>query len=309
MREATESGASFVEVLHGDARTLAARLDEHPTAARAQFGLIYMDPPYNVGKAHTARGARGLRRDGARAFEDAFETTAELVSLLIDALGPLVPRMADEGSLVVHMDARAVHDAKVGLDGLLGEGAYRGEIIWVPGNGARGKGVPRTHQTLLVYARSPRDRTRWDDAHPDLREPYAEGSLGTHFRREDASGRRYRERAIGGRVYRYYADEGRRLGSVWTDIPAMAANTPLAQETTGYPTQKPLRLLERLIRATTRPGDWVLDPMCGSGTTLVAARGLGRATIGNDAGQLAVTLTKARLSKRAGAPSASPDGS
>jgi len=100
---------------------------------------------------------------------------------------------------------------------------------------------------------------------------------------------------IGGKAYRYYADAGRMRGSVWDDLPAMAANTPLRKETTGYPTQKPLALLERIVRATTAPGDVVLDPMCGSGTTLLAAARLDRRFVGNDASPLAIETTRQRF--------------
>jgi site-specific DNA-methyltransferase (adenine-specific) len=116
-----------------------------------------------------------------------------------------------------------------------------------------------------------------------------------HFRNVDPSGRRYRERTIGGKVYRYYADEGRRLGSVWTDCPAMSANTPLTRETTGYPTQKPLRLLDRIVRIATEEGGRVLDPMCGSGTTLVAARAAGRISVGIDQSPIACKVARKRL--------------
>ena len=116
-----------------------------------------------------------------------------------------------------------------------------------------------------------------------------------HFRHVDSDGRRYREREIGGKVYRYYEDQGRRLGSVWTDCPAMLANTPLVAETSGYPTQKPLKLLERIILLATNPGDRVLDPMCGSGTTLVAARKLGRRWMGIDESPIAIETTALRL--------------
>src|SRR6185369_17405742 len=98
---------------------------------------------------------------------------------------------------------------------------------------------------------------------PTLREPSAGTSLEMHFTNEDEQGRRYRERTIGDRTYRYYADAGRRLGSVWIDIPAMVANTPLRREATGYPTQKPERLLERIIRASSHEGQVVADLMCG----------------------------------------------
>src|SRR5690606_27495790 len=117
---------------------------------------------------------------------------------------------------------------------------------------------------------------------PALREPFSDTSLKMHFTHTDDTGRRFRERRINQRTYRYYADEGRRIGSVWLDCPAMTANTPLTGETTGYPTQKPETLLERIIVASTLPGGAVLDPMCGSGTTLAVACKLGRSYAGCD---------------------------
>ena len=122
-----------------------------------------------------------------------------------------------------------------------------------------------------------------------------------HFTNVDAGGRRYRERTIGGRTYRYYADEGRALGSVWTDCPAMVANTPLRRETTGYPTQKPLKLLDRIVRASSREGGLVVDPFCGSGTTLVAAARLGRRFAGATSGssrRAGIETSSERLPRR-----------
>jgi site-specific DNA-methyltransferase (adenine-specific) len=150
-----------------------------------------------------------------------------------------------------------------------------------------------THQTLLLYAAGP--DFVWNARDPSLREPFASTSLAMHFQRADAHGRPYRERTIAGKTYRYYADEGRALGSVWTDCPAMAANTPLRREATGYPTQKPLTLLERIVRASSRPGGLAIDPFCGSGTTLVAAARLGRAFAGCDTGELAIETASRRL--------------
>ena len=151
-----------------------------------------------------------------------------------------------------------------------------------------------THQTILIYAPGAMIYNADD---PALREPYADTSLSMHFTQLDAEGRRYRERHIGGKRYRYYADQGRRIGSVWTDCPAMRANTPLIAETTGYPTQKPLKLLERIVRAASTPTSRVLDPMCGSGTTLVAAAQLGRRWAGVDASETAIRVTRQRLEK------------
>jgi site-specific DNA-methyltransferase (adenine-specific) len=116
-----------------------------------------------------------------------------------------------------------------------------------------------------------------------------------HFKHTDADGRRFRERHINGKAYRYYAEAGRRLGSVWNDCPAMRANTPLIDETTGYPTQKPESLLERIILAATHQASSVLDPMCGSGTTLAVAEKLSRRWVGIDQSEVAHQVVEKRL--------------
>jgi len=266
------------------------------------FDFVYLDPPYGVGTTMTARTKRGEGRgarhasSGPAAYEDPSDRDA-LVGMIAGAVEAIRARMAPHATLALHLDHRAVHEAKVACDALLGRGAFLGEIVWSPGNGARGRGVAVTHQTILLYAKSPSDarRTRWDAEHPALREPYAATSLAMHFNATDEHGRRYRERVVNGRAYRYYADHGRRLGSVWTDVPAMIANTPLHAEATGYPTQKPLRLLERFVHATTREGELVADLMCGSGTTLAAAARLGRRFVGGDASPLAIATATQRL--------------
>jgi site-specific DNA-methyltransferase (adenine-specific) len=150
-----------------------------------------------------------------------------------------------------------------------------------------------THQTLLVYARG--REFVWNARDTALREPFAPTSLSMHFQEVDDAGRRFRDRTVGGKTYRYYADEGRALGSVWTDCPAMNANTPLRRETTGYPTQKPLKLLERVVRASSREGGLVVDPFCGSGTTLVAAASLKRGFAGCDRSEAAIETATERL--------------
>ena len=198
----------------------------------------------------------------------------------------------------LHLDYRTVHYAKVTCDEIFGPGAFRGEIVWVPGNGARGRSGPSvTHQTLLIFSREagPGARFLWNADDPILREPFAATSLEMHFRSHTDDGRAYRERTIGGKTYRYFADQGRMLGSVWSDIPGMNANTPLRKEGTGYPTQKPERLLERIIRAASQPGHTVADLMCGSGTTLVVAARLGRRFVGADSSDVAIATTSRRL--------------
>ena len=286
-------------LLHADAARACAAL---PKSVR--FDLVYLDPPYGVGTVMTARTkkgeARGRKRaeSGPDAYDDGMPID-ELVTMVAGAAAAIQGRMAAHAALLIHLDHRAVHEVKVACDGVFGRGAFAGEIIWEPGNGARGSGLPSTHQTILVYARRPSDKKhlRWSTASPLLREPFASTSLAMHFKKRDEAGRLYRERTIGKKTYRYYADEGRRLGSVWTDIPAMAANTPLLREGTGYPTQKPVRLLERIIVAASEPGETIADLMCGSGTTLVAAAKHGRRFVGGDRSELAIQTTERRLER------------
>ena len=281
----------MIRVLRCDAADIASRLK----TADARPMLAYLDPPFDVGKTHQARTAIGMARAaGTDAYADRWPSMdAYLAWLSPRLLGPW-DALADNGSLWLHLDHRTIHEAKVLASSLFGKRAFRGEIIWVPGNGGKArKGPNHTHQTILIFAKG-KDLC-WNGDSPALREPYADTSLSMHFTNKDSEGRRYRERIINGRTYRYFADQGRMLGSVWSDCPAMLANTPLRKETTGYPTQKPLKLLERIVLACTREQDWVLDAFCGSGTTLVAAAGVGRHAIACDIGDLALKTTQTRL--------------
>lgn len=288
-------------LFHAEALATCRALEAGPL-----LDLVYLDPPFNVGAAFTARTrmgeARGKRTSasGPVAYEDAWGGLDGFLAMLEATLRAIRERMSPRATLWLHLDHRTVHYAKVRADAVFGSGAFRGEVIWLPGNGARGKKGPSiTHQTLLVYTRDPRPSGDfvWNADDPLLREPYAETSQRMHFRHRDEDGRLYRERVINGKTYRYYADEGRRLGSVWADAPAMVANTPLREEATGYPTQKPEKLLERIVRASSHEGDVVADLMCGSGTTLVVAAKLGRRFVGGDASPLAIETTRRRLDR------------
>jgi site-specific DNA-methyltransferase (adenine-specific) len=275
-------------LVHGDCLEVLGTL-----AANERFDLVYVDPPFNTGYGHGRRKGRGERARGERAYDDAWGGLDAFLAMLAPRLAAIARVLSARGSLFLHLDHRTVHDAKVLADGVFGRAAFQGEIVWVPGNGARRRSGPSvSHQTLLVYAPG---TMIWNDRDPALREPHADTSLKMHFSRSDAAGRRYRDRRIGGKTYRYYADEGRRLGSVWSDCPAMSANTPFSNETTGYPTQKPEALLERIVRAASLPTSRVLDPMCGSGTTLAVAARLGRRWLGIDQSQVAFEIAKKRL--------------
>lgn len=271
-----------LRVVRGDAADLGTWVE--PKSAM----LAYLDPPFAVGATFTTRGGR------ERAYDDRWPSLDAYLAWLRVRLVAVKRALSDEGTMWLHLDHRAVHEAKIVADDVFGRRAWLGEVIWVPGNGSktrRGPGV--THQTLLVYAAG--DSWVWNARDPTLRAPFAATSLSMHFTNEDDEGRRYRDRTINGKTYRYYADEGRALGSVWSDCPSMSANTPLRRESTGYPTQKPLKLLDRIVRASTVPGALVIDPFCGSGTTLEAAVRLGRSAFGCDVGAAAIDATERRL--------------
>lgn len=275
-------------LVHRDARELGSIL---PTAS---CDLAYLDPPFKVEKTFRARIGKGERAHGEGAYDDTWPSLEAYLSWLRERIAVARDALTPHGTMWLHLDARAVHEAKVLCDEIFGAARFRGEIIWVPGNGSKSRTGPGIgHQTLLLYARGP--KPIWNGRDPALRAPYAATSQSMHFTNTDETGRRYRDREVNGKTYRYYADEGRALGSVWTDCPAMLANTPLRRETTGYPTQKPEKLLDRIVRASSVEGSVVLDPFCGSGTTLVAASRIGRRFVGSDVGDLAIRTVRSRL--------------
>ncbi|GIV84997.1 MAG: hypothetical protein KatS3mg052_2004 [Candidatus Roseilinea sp.] len=260
--------------------------------------LIYADPPFNSGHAYYATGRRreGPRfRDRWRWDDEAYrraraESPASLGSALealrlvlgessalaycaalAPCLGELHRVLKETGSLYLHCDPRMSHYLRLMLDALFGRERCRNEIVWAYRTGGAGKRhFARKHDAILFYTAS-------DDYtfHPQReRVRYRKRFFGTQ---RDARG--------------YYAEV--LLRDVW-EIPAVIN---VSAERTGYPTQKPLALLERIVAASSNAGDVVLDPYCGSGTTLVAAQKLGRRWVGIDASEEAVKVARARLSQ------------
>jgi len=212
--------------------------------------------------------------------------------------------VAPTGSLVIHLDYRAVHAVKVALDGIFGPARFRNEIIWRYGSGGRAEWhFSRKHDSLLWYSRS--DRYPFDGdavSRPRSRCPACgeDRPRWNHLKVEtDADGRRCRTVRSAGRLYRYYDDDRVAPDDVWLDVPHLQQRDP---ERCGWPTQKPEALLARVIAALSRPGDRVADLFCGSGTTLVAAARLGRRWLGADLSPDALALAAARLAALGGGP-------
>ncbi|MDH3306632.1 MAG: site-specific DNA-methyltransferase [Acidimicrobiia bacterium] len=244
--------------------------------------LIYVDPPFGTGRQRrlqsikTGQGDKSRRGFQGRTYS--FETVSDLsyddgMSLddYLAFLGVRLEQMhrvlADHGSLYLHLDHHSVHHARFLLDEIFGPERFLNEIIWAYDYGGRHRDRwPRKHDNILWYSKS--DRWVFNRDAID-RIPYlAPGLVGP-------------EKAARGKL----------PTDVWwmTIVPTNSA------ERTGYPTQKPLRLLERIVSASSNPGDLVADFFCGSGTTAVAARALGRRILAVDSNPEAIEITRRRL--------------
>jgi site-specific DNA-methyltransferase (adenine-specific) len=248
----------------------------------ATFRMAYLDPPFNTvrrqrrGQLTTIRDDDGDRR-GFRG--DRYSTVAGTEQSYADAfddyIGFLEPRLAevwrvldDEGTLYLHLDYREVHHVKVLLDAIVGRRCFLNEIIWAYDYGARTRRRwPAKHDNVLVYVKNP-DRY-WFDAGSVDREPYLAPGLVT--------------------------PEKAARGKLPTDVWWHTIVSPTGKEKTGYPTQKPEAIVRRMVLASTRPGDRVLDCFAGSGTTGAVARGVGRGFVLVDDNPEAIAVMRARL--------------
>ena len=244
--------------------------------------LVYLDPPFNTGKVQQRTRLRTVRDpDGDRTgFKGERYRTEVLGSTAWtdaydDYLGFLAPRLeqarrvlAPDGSLFFHIDPREAHYCKVLLDELFGRASFINEIVWAYDYGARPrKRWPAKHDTIFWYARDPsRYVFRYDDID---RVPYLAPSL--------------------------VGPEKAARGKTPTDVWWQTIVSPTGAEKTGYPTQKPLKILERIVRVHSDPGDLVVDPFAGSGTTGEAAARLGREYLLIDTNPEAVRVMADRL--------------
>jgi site-specific DNA-methyltransferase (adenine-specific) len=264
------------EILLGDNLELLAGL------ADECFQLIYIDPPFNTGRDQARRtlstssdadgdrvGYQGRRYKTRLLAESSYRDSFE------DYLAFLAPRLQEarrllskEGTLYVHIDYREAHYCKLLLDELFGRECFVNEIVWAYDYGARTKRRwPPKHDTILMYAKDP--RCYHFDSEAVDREPYMAPGLVTAEK----------------------VARGKLPTDVWwhTIVPTRG------HEKTGYPTQKPVGILRRMVQASSRPGDWCLDFFAGSGTLGAAAAELGRHYVLIDSNPEAVRIMRARL--------------
>lgn len=200
------------------------------------------------------------------------------------------------GSLYLHCDPTMSHYLKIILDDVFGCDNFRREIIWsletVSGFKSKANNWIRGHDTILYYTKT-NDFTFNRQTQPHKPE-YIK-----RFKKIDKDGRRYRDDRSGNRRQYLDSTEGRLFSDVWNDIMSFQ-QAATSSEIMGYPTQKPLALLERIIKSSSNPGDVVLDPFCGCATACIAADRLQRKWVGIDISPVAYTLINRRIERHAG---------
>ncbi len=257
---------------------------------------VYLDPPFMTGGKFRRRrplGEKGWRKGSPSlslpSYEDQFPDEKSYLRLLRRMIAAGWELLRPEGVFCLHLDWRMSAQGRVLCDRIFGKERFLNEIIWSYESGGRSKKCfPRKHDTILMYGRS--DRYRFDLSQVPLKR--GQHRKNHMARGVDEDGRAYSWIRSNGKEYRYYDDEPVYPGDVWTDIGFLQQRDP---ERTGFITQKPLKLLERLLKPVVQPGDWVADLCCGSGTALAAAEKLGCRYAGMDISPEAVALSLARL--------------
>ncbi len=315
------------KLIWGDNKLILSSLKNGPLReeieAQGGIKLIYIDPPFDVGADFSMDieiGGETLTKKPGILEEIAYRDTwgkgaDSFIAMICERLVLMRDLLALDGSIYVHCDWRVNSYIRLVLDELFGKENYVSEIVWRSGviKGARGKSKKfgKLVDYLFLYSRS--DKYIFNNVY----KPYDLESKNNKFIHKDNDGRLYsRDTPLGdyseksiaefekqGRIYTTskgkrqlirYLDElpGLTVGELWDDINPI---NQVAKERLDYPTQKPEKLVERIIKASSNEGDLVADFFCGSGTTMAVAEKLGRKWIGADLGKFAIHTTRKRM--------------
>ncbi len=285
--------------------------------------LIYADPPFNT-----------KRRDNIVDYEDSWASSDSYLAFIVERLQECKRLLRDTGSLYLHCDTNYSHYLKVELDKIFGRKNYRNDITWkrhfTPNRSdKRSQKFRNSKDTILFYAKQAKSNTfnRQYISLPEFKSKRtingrqynaasACGSKQRHFNNHyeykgyipdygwcitkdklveyDKAGRLiWSKNGLPNIVYFLDESKGYPVTDLWIDFSALSGNST---ERVNYSTQKPLQLLERIILASSEEDDLILDPFCGSGTSLVAAKSLGRMYIGIDSNPRAIEISRKRLS-------------
>lgn len=226
----------------------------------ASLDLLYADPPFNTGE---------IQSDRAGSYQDSWPTTASYIHWLRERLEATLPALRPTASILLHVDFRVCHHARLLVDDLLGPDRFVNHLIWSYGlGGSSPRRFARKHDDILFYGVT--DRYYFD---PPMIPATSARMAGQMKKSTDV------------------------LSLPAIDVLDIPSINNMAKERAGYPTQKPLALLELLVKACCPPGGTVLDPCCGSGTALVAAAKNGRNAIGFDINPDAIAVARARFAE------------
>ncbi len=254
--------------------------------------LIYLDPPFFTQQKQQLTKINTNKEFQKYEFEDSWSTLNEYLDFMKSRLVECRRILKDTGSIFLHCDRNASHHLRVLMDQIFGDSNFRSEIIWSYRRWSNAKkGLLNSHQNIYFYSKT--DKFKFNTL-------YSNYSLTTNVdqilqnRKKDNNGITTYQTDEDGNVVNNFDKKGVPLSDVW-EIPYL---NPKAKERNGYPTQKPILLLEQIIKISSDEGDLVLDPFCGSGTTLAAAKLLNRNYIGIDISQDAINLCKERLDSK-----------
>lgn len=250
--------------------------------------LIYLDPPFFTQKTHSLKNRENTKE---YSFEDKWESITEYVEFISDVLKECKRVLKNTGSIFLHCDKIASHYLRVALDNIFGFKNFQSEIIWAYKRWSNSKkGLLNSHQTIYFYSKS--SEFKFNTLFTDY-SPTTNLDQILQARVRNTNGKTIYMKDEAGDIVLSKEKKGVPLSDVW-NIPYL---NPKAKERSGYPTQKPVVLLSQIIKIASDEGDLVLDPFCGSGTTLLAAKQLGRDFIGIDISSEAIELTKTRLNE------------
>jgi DNA modification methylase len=289
------------KLIWGDSKLILSSLKNGPLRDEIErqggLKLIYIDPPFDVGADFSMDVEIGdetfVKKPNILeeiAYRDTWGKGADsFISMMYERLILMKDLLADDGGIFVHCDWRVNSAMRLILDEVFGGENFRNEIIWHYKSGGRGtRFYSKKHDTIYWYTKS-ESYTFDADAVGETRGASKRNNMKKEI---DDDGRLYWTIKSAGKIYRYYEDEKITPDDVWSDISHLQQKDP---ERTGYPTQKPEALLEKIILGSSKEGDLIADFFCGSGTTPKVAEYLGRKWIACDLGKFGVHTTRKRL--------------
>ena len=270
------------KIIHGNCIEILENIESD------KVDLVYFDTPFYTQKKHIL-----TNKDNSKIyeFEDKYASLSEYLTLIENVLKQSKRILKNTGSIFIHCDKTASHYIRTALDETFGKNNFQSEIIWYYKRWSNAKkGLLNSHQVIFFYSKTKNFK---------FNTLYTNYSATTNIdqilqdRERNENGKSVYKRDLSGNLILGKEKKGVPLSDVW-EIPYL---NPNAKERTGYPTQKPVLLLNQILNIVTNEGDLVVDPFCGSGTTCVSAKSLNREYIGIDISKDAVQLAISRLNE------------